>query len=106
MSREVTERFADTQPVGGRLARLRQHPRRRSGHRWIPRSRKAQAGLLIVGFFIVLGVVGSHVAPYNPSATSAAILQPPSAQHLLGTTQEGQDVLSQLLASGWVTLLV
>jgi len=63
------------------------------------RSRYATAGAAIVLFFILLSVVGPLIAPYNPSATSTAGLQAPSWSHLLGTTQSGQDVLSQLLDS-------
>jgi peptide/nickel transport system permease protein len=67
---------------------------------------KALAGLILLGSFTVMALIGPYVAPYNPSQTSAAILVAPSAQHLLGTTQTGQDVLSQLLVGSRVTLLV
>ena len=67
---------------------------------------KALAGLILLGSFIVMALIGPYVAPYNPSQTSAAILVAPSAQHLLGTTQTGQDVLSQLLVGTRTTLLV
>lgn len=60
-------------------------------------SPKATAGLLIVLFFIVLAFVGPHLAAYNPSTPSEAILKGPSVRHLLGTTDTGEDVLSELL---------
>jgi peptide/nickel transport system permease protein len=56
--------------------------------------------------FVVMAIVGPYVAPYNPSAMSAAILAPPSGAHLLGTTESGQDVLSQLLVGSGISLLV
>jgi peptide/nickel transport system permease protein len=61
------------------------------------RSRLATAGAIILGCFIVMAIVGPLVAPYNPSATSSVQLFHPYPGHLLGTTQSGQDVLSQLL---------
>jgi peptide/nickel transport system permease protein len=70
------------------------------------RSRKFVVGLVVIGVFVVLGVIGPYLAPYDPSALSNATLQPPSAAHWLGTTQTGQDVLSQLLAGTQQTLIV
>jgi peptide/nickel transport system permease protein len=67
---------------------------------------KALAGLILLGIFVAMALIGPYVAPYDPSQTSGAILAAPSAQHLLGTTQTGQDVLSQLLVGSRVTLLV
>lgn len=70
------------------------------------RSPKITVGLVILGFFVLLAIVGPYVAPYNPSALSPASLAGPSSAHLLGTTQTGQDVLSQLLVGTRPTLLV
>ncbi|WP_055591228.1 ABC transporter permease [Peterkaempfera griseoplana] len=61
------------------------------------RNGKAITGLTILGIFLVLAVIGSWIAPYDPSAMSNDIMQAPSARHLLGTTQTGEDILSQLL---------
>jgi len=66
----------------------------------------AQIGLAILAGFAVMGVIGPLVAPYDPSATSSLALAGPSWQHLLGTTQTGQDVLSQLLVGSRTTLLI
>ncbi|WP_242448439.1 ABC transporter permease [Cellulomonas sp. WB94] len=54
-------------------------------------------GLVILAVFTVLAVIGSWISPYDPSALSAATMSPPSAQHWLGTTNLGQDILSQIL---------
>jgi peptide/nickel transport system permease protein len=67
---------------------------------------KALAGLILLGIFVAMALIGPYVAPYDPSQTSNAVLAGPSAQHLLGTTQTGQDVLSQLLVGSRITLLV
>jgi peptide/nickel transport system permease protein len=70
------------------------------------RSPKIAIGLGILAFFALLAIFGPFVAPYNPSALSPASLAGPSSAHLLGTTQTGQDVFSQLLVGTRPTLLV
>jgi len=70
--------------------------RRVSKRQWI-RSSKVIIGASILLVFLVLAVIGPWISPYNPSATSADVLQGPSAQHLLGTTALGEDVFSQIL---------
>ena len=70
------------------------------------RSGKIIAGLAILGFFVLASVFGPLFDHTNPSALSPASLQPPSAAHWLGTTQTGQDVFSELLYGGRVSLLV
>jgi peptide/nickel transport system permease protein len=61
------------------------------------RNTKAMTGLVILGIFTMLAFIGSWIAPYDPSALSSATMSPPSAQHWLGTTNLGQDILSQIL---------
>ncbi|MEU2680698.1 ABC transporter permease [Streptomyces sp. NPDC007107] len=61
------------------------------------RGGKTRTGLLILAFFVILAVAGPWLAPYDPDAMSDQLLQPPSAEHWFGTTQTGQDVLSQIL---------
>ncbi|MDA8063467.1 MAG: ABC transporter permease [Actinomycetota bacterium] len=69
-------------------------------------SGKAKLGLGIIAFFLLLAVFGPLLAPMNPSAVGAKPLQGPSLAHLLGTTQTGQDVLSQLLVGARSTVFV
>ncbi|WP_022891279.1 ABC transporter permease [Agromyces subbeticus] len=61
------------------------------------RNSKAVAGLVILAFFLLIAIIGPWIAPYDPSARSADVLQPPSWQHLFGTTHLGQDVFSQIV---------
>jgi oligopeptide/dipeptide ABC transporter ATP-binding protein len=61
------------------------------------RNRKVAAGVLILVVFTVIAVVGRRIAPYDPAAFGPTIMAPPSARHWLGTTNLGQDILSQLL---------
>ncbi len=72
----------------------------------VPRSPKVVTGLAIVGFFIVLTVVGPWIAPDNPSSTAYPALLGPSAHHWLGTTSLGQDIFSQLLVGARATMVV
>jgi peptide/nickel transport system permease protein len=78
--------------------------RRRTGRPRLPG--KAWLGFAILGFFALVAVVGPALAPYNPSTNVGPTLVGPSAAHLLGTTQNDQDVLSQLLVGARTTLLV
>ena len=83
-------------------------PGRARGIRW-PRSPKIIIGLITLGLFLVLAIIGPWIAPYSPggsSSTTNGVPQPPSAAHWLGTTQLQQDVFSQLLAGGRSMVLV
>jgi peptide/nickel transport system permease protein len=71
----------------------------------LTRSKWVTAGLIIFVIYLFLAIFGHMLAPYDPSFQNySEILKPPSAQHLLGTTQLGQDVLSQLLVGAGPTL--
>jgi peptide/nickel transport system permease protein len=75
----------------------------------IPRSPKILFGIGLLLLFVVLAVIGPWLAPFSPSAslsTTNGVPLPPSAAHLLGTTQFQQDVFSQLLAGARSTMLV
>ncbi len=75
---------------------------------WVAQLRtpKIVAGFVILAIFILAAIFGPIIDTTNPSTLSQAILQAPSAAHLLGTTATGQDVLSQLLVGSRVSLIV
>lgn len=84
---ETTQETARASPERPALAwrRLRRYP-------------ATLAGFAIVGFFLLMAVFGSLVAPYGYSSqTLSERLQPPSADHLFGTDQFGRDVFSRIL---------
>jgi len=58
---------------------------------------RARVGIIILVGMILVAVFAPVLAPYNPSANSFLPSQPPSWTHLLGTTLQGQDILSQLI---------
>jgi peptide/nickel transport system permease protein len=72
----------------------------------IPRSPKVLVGAGLVGFFIILTVVGPWLAPYDPSATNFLPNLTPSGSHWLGTTSLGQDIFSQLMVGARATMVV
>jgi peptide/nickel transport system permease protein len=60
-------------------------------------NRKALAGLIILGLFVVLALIPGALAPYDPHAQIFEQTLGPSRDHLLGTTGNGQDIFSQLV---------
>lgn len=80
---------------------------RRGFWRRLPTKAKVGAGILIL--FVLIAIVGPFFEPYNPGYQNpnfSASMQPPSLAHLLGTTQSGQDVFSQLLTGIRLTLIL
>jgi peptide/nickel transport system permease protein len=57
------------------------------------------AGLVIVGFWVLVALLAPLIAPHDPYATDVrAVLLPPfSPGHLLGTDDLGRDLLSRLI---------
>jgi peptide/nickel transport system permease protein len=74
--------------------------------RRLVRSPLTLTGLIITLIFIVLAVVGPWISPYDPSAVSDATMAAPSAAHWLGTTQNGQDIYSQMLYGARASIVV
>ncbi|MEH3088154.1 MAG: ABC transporter permease [Microbacterium arborescens] len=61
-------------------------------------NRKSLAGLVILGVFVLVAVLGDVIAPYGPLEKDySALRQAPSWSHLLGTTHMGEDVFSQIV---------
>jgi peptide/nickel transport system permease protein len=67
---------------------------------------KARIGLVLLLMFFLVAILAPLIAPYDPSDTSFMPAMQPDGTHLLGTTQAGQDVLSQLIWGTRVSLLV
>jgi peptide/nickel transport system permease protein len=67
------------------------------------RSSRVGAGILV--FFLLVAIFGPMIAG-NPNTSGIPINAAPSGSHLLGTTNLGQDVLTQLVASTRDSLLV
>jgi peptide/nickel transport system permease protein len=67
--------------------------------------RKALFGALLLGFFLLLAIVGPLFVG-DPDALVGIPHQPPSLAHLFGTTGQGQDVLAQTVVGTRVSLVI
>lgn len=63
-------------------------------------------GLGILAIVIVICISAPLLAPYSPDQTNINTLAAPSGAHLFGTNDLGQDVLSQLLYGGRISLVI
>ena len=72
------------------------------------RDRAAVLAAIVLLLVAALALLAPWLAPYDPSdADNAMRFAPPlSAGHLLGTDQQGRDMLSRLMWGGRVSLLV
>ena len=60
----------------------------------------------MLGFFIFVAIFPSELSPYNPTSMSFAPGLGPSAANWLGTTTQGQDILSELIWGARQTLII
>ncbi len=87
----------------GFLARVR---------RFLGADKTALAAWLVLGFFFVLAIAGPAIAPRDPVESnyradgSVVRLEPPSREFWLGTTNVGQDVLSQTIVGARIPIEV
>ena len=63
-------------------------------------------GLVIIGAFLLVAILGPHVEPYSPRLKSGPVFAPPSRAHWLGTDDFGSDMLSLVIAGSRVSLIV
>jgi peptide/nickel transport system permease protein len=69
-------------------------------------NRKALLGVIILGVFVVMAIFAPLIAPYDPNAPVGLPGDVPSHAHWLGTTSQGQDILSQLIWGARETLII
>ena len=58
---------------------------------------RAIIGATILAFFILVAILAPVLSPYSPTDINFAVGLGPTWQHWLGTTEGGQDILSQLI---------
>lgn len=61
-------------------------------------------GLVILAFFVVVAVLAEVLMPYTMNQLTSAFTKP-SPEHLLGTNDIGQDILSELILGTRTTLV-
>lgn len=68
------------------------------------RTPRGKIGLGITLLVVLLAVVGPFVVPYPPTVSQTFPFALPSGTYPLGSDMIGRDVLSRVLAGGWVLL--
>jgi peptide/nickel transport system permease protein len=64
-------------------------------------------GLVLVLVMAVAGLSAEWIAPYNPTSNDfAAMMEPPSWVHLMGTDQFGRDLFSRIVFGARTALIV
>jgi peptide/nickel transport system permease protein len=64
-------------------------------------------GLVLVGFFALIALIGPAVAPFGPTEQFIADrLQPPGGRYVLGTDEFGRDIYSRLLHGARISFQV
>jgi peptide/nickel transport system permease protein len=80
-------------------------PTRRALRRLFAR-KGAVVGLIVIATFIVLALLAPWIVPYDPVATSWALVRkPPSALHWFGTDDLGRDILSRVIFGARASLV-
>src|SRR5215217_6307603 len=99
---DVIAGTAPGEPAGA-LTRTEGHRKRRVLRR-LARHKSAVIGFGIIVVLIVIALMASFIAPYDPIGLSRNILQPPSGGHLMGTDNLGRDIFSRVVYGTRVSL--
>lgn len=92
-----------------RLRRTLRRKKLRLFYRQMMSNRMARIGIFIILFFILMAVIGPIVMPFRTTdiaSSRSEVFNPPSWQHLLGTDNQGRDVLAYLMSGARISLFV
>jgi peptide/nickel transport system permease protein len=79
----------------------------RDAFRRLLRNGPALVGLFLIVLFFAVAILAPLIAPYGPLQGSLADrLQPPNAEHIMGTDLQGRDEFSRILYGAQVSLFV
>lgn len=87
-------------------------PARRAWWRSLLTDRAAAPAMLLLVLIIFAAIFAPLIAPYDPNANSRAVMQPPvwtergDWAYLLGTDDQGRDILSRILYGTRLTLVI
>ena len=71
------------------------------------KNKVAQLGLVIVLVLSLSALLAPSIAPYDPIAPDyAAVLQPPTTSHWLGTDELGRDIFTRLLYGARISMVI
>lgn len=80
--------------------------RRPSFLQYVLRDFKAILGLFVLLAIVLAAVFAPLISPYDPNAQEFEFLEPPSAQHIMGTDDLGRDLFTRIIYGGRVSLFV
>ena len=72
-------------------------------------NKMARVGIIIIGFFVLMAVSGPLLMPFKTTEIAdsrADVFNAPSFEHLLGTDNQGRDVLAYLVNGARSSLMV
>ncbi len=99
---QVARIVDDGSVYAGAQRNLWQDAARRFRKNWL-----AVAGLVVIALFLILALIGPHIAPYDfLEQNIVKAFQGSSAEHLLGVDDLGRDILSRMLHGARTAALV
>jgi peptide/nickel transport system permease protein len=66
----------------------------------------AAIGIFLIAGFVLTAILAPVISPYDPTERVGRPFSPPSAEHLFGTNDIGQDILSELIYGTRISLIV
>ena len=104
---------ANSTSLGGQSANATQDLARKSSSQTsialsnLRRNKGAVAGLIIMGLLIIVSAFAPIVSPYDPIKFAIRErLEPPSANHWMGTDHIGRDIMSRIIYGGRLSLVL
>jgi peptide/nickel transport system permease protein len=81
-------------------------PSRRSPRRRFRLGGAAWVGCALIVLLTGAAILAPWIVPYDPEVTTGEPFEPPSARHLLGTNDVGQDLLSEMIVGARISLSI
>ena len=66
----------------------------------------AAIGIFLIAGFVLTAILAPVISPYDPTERVGRPFSPPSTEHLFGTNDIGQDILSELIYGTRISLIV
>ena len=66
----------------------------------------AAVGIFLIAGFVLTAILAPVISPYDPTERVGRPFSPPSTDHLFGTNDIGQDILSELIYGTRISLIV
>ncbi len=96
-----------TARVAGLAAFNKVERRQRAWWQVLMKQRLAMTGVIIIGFFLVVALIGPELARFTPTEMNpAAARQAPSSTYWFGTDEFGRDIFTRLLYGARISFQV